>query len=47
MKKWVVKRLGRTPPGQPEVPQESVDRLRELGERLVRGDDPTPERHER
>src|SRR5918994_6178149 len=101
MKKWVMKLLGRTPPGgidchevgellqqyldghidaeraqrieghleecrrcgmeaetyarikatlaahRPEVPPEVVDRLRECGERLARGEDPTVERHGR
>lgn len=32
---------------RPELPQESIDRLREFGARLVRGEDPTPEHHER
>ncbi len=27
---------------RPEVPAESVDRLREFGERLARGEEPTP-----
>ncbi len=31
---------------RPEVPTESVDRLREFGERLARGADPTVERLE-
>lgn len=28
------------------VPHESIDRLREFGQRLARGEDPTAERHE-
>lgn len=30
---------------RPYVPPESLDRLREFGRRLARGEDPTPERH--
>ncbi len=31
---------------RPEVPPESVDRLREFGQRLARGEDPSVDRHE-
>jgi len=32
---------------RPDVPPESLDRLRDFGRRLARGEDPTADRHER